>query len=201
MSLADAPLIVIAAGGDGRRMGGDKPLRLLNGQRLIDRMVEWAKGHSDAVALAVRAGGDDWETGLPLLTDAYDGIGPISALSSAMHGAQILRRKTVLLLGCDMPFLPDNLVLRLQASITGHGAALPTSADRLHPMAALWRCDPDGIDTWIAGGGQSLWRYARHAGMVEVRWSETPDPFFNINDPRGLETAEERLRTTRTAGP
>ncbi len=201
MSLADAPLIVIAAGGDGRRMGGDKPLRLLNGQRLIDRMVEWAKGHSDAVALAVRAGGDDWGTGLPLLTDAYEGIGPISALSSAMHGAQILRRKTVLLLGCDMPFLPDNLVLRLQASITGHGAALPTSADRLHPMAALWRCDPDGIDTWIAGGGQSLWRYARHAGMVEVRWSETPDPFFNINDPRGLETAEERLRTTRTAGP
>ena len=201
MSLADAPLIVIAAGGDGRRMGGDKPLRLLNGQRLIDRMVEWAKGHSDAVALAVRAGGDDWGTGLPLLTDAYEGIGPISALSSAMHGAHILRRKTVLLLGCDMPFLPDNLVLRLQASITGHGAALPTSADRLHPMAALWRCDPDGIDTWIAGGGQSLWRYARHAGMVEVRWSETPDPFFNINDPRGLETAEERLRTTRTAGP
>lgn len=87
MSLADAPLIVIAAGGDGRRMGGDKPLRLLNGQRLIDRMVEWAKGHSDAVALAVRAGGDDWGTGLPLLTDAYEGIGPISALSSAMHGA------------------------------------------------------------------------------------------------------------------
>lgn len=118
-----------------------------------------------------------------------------------IRSAQILRRKTVLLLGCDMPFLPDNLVLRLQASITGHGAALPTSADRLHPMAALWRCDPDGIDTWIAGGGQSLWRYARHAGMVEVRWSETPDPFFNINDPRGLETAEERLRTTRTAGP
>ncbi|MCU0729306.1 MAG: NTP transferase domain-containing protein [Sphingopyxis sp.] len=188
-------MIVIAAGGDGRRMGGDKPLRLLNGQRLIDRMVEWAKGHSDAVALAVRAGGDDWGTGLPLMTDAYDGIGPISALSSAMHGAQILRRKTVLLLGCDMPFLPDNLVLRLQASITGHGAALPTSAGRLHPMAALWRCDPDGIDTWIAGGGQSLWRYAHHAGMVEVRWSETPDPFFNINDPRGLETAEERLRT------
>lgn len=195
MSLADAPLIVIAAGGDGRRMGGDKPLRLLNGQRLIDRMVEWAKGHSDAVALAVRAGGDDWGTGLPLLTDAYEGIGPISALSSAMHGAQILRLKTVLLLGCDLPFLPDNLVLRLQASITGHGAALPTSAGRLHPMAALWRCDPDGIDTWIAGGGQSLWRYARHAGMVEVKWSETPDPFFNINDPHGLETAEERLRT------
>ena len=92
MSRADAPMIVIAAGGDGTRMGGDKPLRRLNGQRLIDRMIDWARGHSDAVALAVRAGSDEWGTGLPVLTDTHDGIGPISALASAMHGARVLGR-------------------------------------------------------------------------------------------------------------
>jgi molybdopterin-guanine dinucleotide biosynthesis protein A len=195
MSRTDAPMIVIAAGGDGTRMGGDKPLRQLNGQRLIDRMTDWARGHSDAVAIAVRAGGDDWGTGLPVLTDTHDGIGPISALASAMNGARFLGRETVLLLGCDMPFLPDDLVLRLQASLAGHAASLPTSAGRLHPMAGLWRSDPDAIDAWIAGGGQSLWRYARHAGMVEVAWTETPDPFVNLNDPHALAAAEERLRT------
>ena len=64
----EPPLIVIAAGGDGSRIGGDKPARLLAGERLIDRTCAWARQHSDAVALAVRPGNGDWGTGLPLST-------------------------------------------------------------------------------------------------------------------------------------
>lgn len=190
----DQPLIVIAAGGDGSRIGGGKPARLLGGQRLIDRMVAWAMRHSDAVALAVREGTGDWDTGLPVLIDAHTGIGPISALASAMQEGHRLQRETVLLIGCDLPFLPDDLIPRLRAALAGHAAALPVSAGRLHPMAALWRCDPEHLEQWIAGGGQSLWRYAREAGMAEVTWDETPDPYANVNDAQALAAAERRLR-------
>lgn len=192
----DAPMIVIAAGGDGSRIGGAKPARMLGGQRLIDRMAAWARAHSDAVALAVRAGDGDWGTGLPLLFDAHAGIGPISALASAMREGHRRQREMVLLIGCDLPFLPDDLVSRLRTALTGHAAALPVSGGRLHPMAALWRCDPERLEQWIAGGGQSLWRYGKEAGMAEVTWSETPDPFANVNDAQTLAAAEERLRTT-----
>lgn len=191
---SDPPLIVIAAGGDGARIGGAKPARLLGGMRLIDRAVDWARRHSDAVAIAVRPGTGDWETGLPVLADATGGIGAITALASAMRQGQRLGRDTVLLVACDLPFLPDDLIPRLKASLAGHAAALPVSGGRLHPMAALWRCEPARLEAWIVGGGQSLWRYAREVGMVEVMWDQALDPFANVNDAEALSAAEQRLR-------
>ena len=191
----ERPLIVIAAGGDGSRIGGAKPERMLGGQRLIDRMVFWANQQTDAIALAVRDGNEDWGTGLPLLYDRYDHIGPISALASALHEAQRMARKTVLLIGCDLPFLPDDLIPRLSAVLAENGVSMPLSQGRLHPMAALWRTEPARLDQWIQQGGQSMWRYARDIGMADVLWTETPDPFTNINDLDALARAEQQLIT------
>jgi len=191
----ERPLIVIAAGGDGSRIGGAKPERMLGGQRLIDRMVLWANQQTDAIALAVRNGDGDWGTGLPLLYDRYDHIGPISALASALHEAQRMARKTVLLIGCDLPFLPDDLIPRLSAVLAENGVSMPLSQGRLHPMAALWRTEPARLDQWIQTGGQSMWRYARDIGMAEVLWTETPDPFTNINDLDALARAEQHFKT------
>lgn len=191
----ERPLIVIAAGGDGSRIGGAKPERMLGGQRLIDRMVFWANQQTDAIALAVRDGNEDWGTGLPLLYDRYDHIGPISALASALHEAQRMARKTVLLIGCDLPFLPDDLIPRLSAVLAENGVSMPLSQGRLHPMAALWRTEPARLDQWIQQGGQSMWRYARDIGMADVLWTETPDPFTNINDLDALARAEQQFKT------
>ncbi|MEY5007159.1 MAG: hypothetical protein RL764_475 [Pseudomonadota bacterium] len=191
----DTPLIVIAAGGDGSRIGGAKPERVLDGQRLIDRMILWASQKTDAIALAIRDCDGDWGTGVPLLRDPYVDIGPISALASALHEAHRRDRKTVLLIGCDLPFLPDDLIPRLSAVLAENGVSMPLSHGRVHPMAALWRTDPAPLDQWIKQGGQSMWRYARDIGMVEVLWEETPDPFTNINDLEALARAEQHLKT------
>lgn len=191
----ERPLIVIAAGGDGSRIGGSKPERMLGGQRLIDRMVFWANQQTDAIALAVRDGNEDWGTGLPLLYDRYDHIGPISALASALHEAQRMARKSVLLIGCDLPFLPDDLISRLSAVLAENGVSMPLSQGRVHPMAALWRTEPARLDQWIQQGGQSMWRYARDIGMADVLWTETHDPFTNINDLDALARAEQQFKT------
>lgn len=192
----ERPLIAIAAGGSGSRIGGNKPERLLGGTRLIDRACNWARQHSDALALAVRPGDNDWGTGLPLLFDTMEGIGPISALRSAVCEAARRGRAATVLIGCDLPFLPDDLILRLSAALPGHGVAMPVSGERLHPMAAMWRSEVGPLERWIAGGGQSLWRYAEAIGMANVEWAQTPDPFANINDPAALAAAEDRIRTT-----
>lgn len=187
------PPIVIAAGGDGARMGGDKPLRTLDGKRLIDRMVDWARRHTNAVALSVRAGGHDWGTGLPLLCDPHQGIGPISALASAMAWASTMRRSHVLLIGCDMPFLPDNLISQLVGAIGEAQAAMPESGGYLHPIAALWRVDLPAVEGFIAAGGQSVRQFAETGGLVRVAWTMLPDPFANINDVAMLTEAEARF--------
>jgi molybdenum cofactor guanylyltransferase len=191
----NSPFIVIAAGGDGSRIGGAKPAQFLGGERLIDRMCAWSRRHSNDVAVAVRAEHGDWETGLPLLFDQIQGIGPISALYSGMREGERLGYGAVLLLGCDLPFLPDDLPSRLFDELPGHAAAIPVSNGRLHPMAGLWRCDLKPLEDWIATGGRSLWRYACERGMTEVEWNEVPDPFANINDLNGLNEAKGRLKT------
>ena len=186
--------IVVAAGGDGVRIGGAKASRLLGERRLVDHALAWAMQHSDAVALAVRAGAPDWGTGLPLLVDRHTGIGPISALASAFAFAQQRQRQAVLMIGCDMPFLPADLLARLQSALPGNAAAMAVSAGRRHPMATLWAPDATAIEDYVAGGGQSLWRFAQSVGMAEVLWETAPDPFLNINTPAELAAAEQRLK-------
>lgn len=190
-----APAIVIAAGGAGRRMGGGKAERLLGGVRLLDRAIDWARRQSDCLALAMAPGGTPEERSergdLPLLSDRVSDAGPIAALDSAMRFAAGQGREHVLLIGCDMPFLPADLIPRLRAAIGPTGAALPRRDGRLHTLAGLWHSDPAGLAAWIAGGGRSLWGYAEQAGLVVIDWEAAgPDPFTNLNTPADLAAAE-----------
>jgi molybdenum cofactor guanylyltransferase len=193
----DRPLIVIAAGGDGRRIGGAKPARMLGGRRLIGHAADWATRHGEAM-IAVRPGDGDWGSGLPLLADVHAGIGPISALASGMAHAAARGRRQMMLIGCDMPFLPGDLVARLAAAIGDAGAAMPESGGFLHPLATLWRVDAAAVEAYIAAGGQSVRRFAETLGLVRVTWDApgpcAPDPFGNVNDAAALAAAEARIR-------
>lgn len=190
-----APAIVIAAGGDGERIGGAKPLRLLAGRRLLDHAIAIATAQSDCCAIAAREAAQIGTAALPVLHDAWPGAGPINALASAFRFAAGQGRRHVLLIGCDQPFLPHDLAQRLRAAIGQHAAAIPVSAGRYQPMAALWLADEPALEAYAAQGGRSLWRFAEQRGAVHVPWpaSEASDPFTNINDPEALVAAERRL--------
>ena len=192
---APAPAIVIAAGGEGQRIGGDKPLRLLGGKPLLDYAMGCASAQSDCVALAVREQGQFAADGWPLLCDAAPGRGPISALASAFGFAAAQGRPEVLLIGCDQPFLPRDLAARLGAALGANKVAMPVSRGKYQPLAALWRVDEAALADYIAAGGASLWRFAAVQGVVHVAWPETGalDPFANINDPDALAEAETHL--------
>lgn len=151
--------------------------------------------HSDDVAIAVRDKDQIAELPIPLLIDRIEGIGPISALDSAFRYAEQNGRDTVMLIGCDQPFLPGDLASRLGREIAANGCAMPVSHGRDHPMAALWRMDCDALVNYIDGGGQSLWRFADAVGVTRVDWCDgcDPDPFANINDPAALAKTESQL--------
>lgn len=188
-----APAIIIAAGGEGRRMGGAKPQAVLAGQSLLSHAIGWATRHSDACAIAVRdaaqISASHHEAGLPLLMDAAPGLGPVSALASAMRFAAAHGRASAILIGCDQPFLPDDLPARLACALGDNGVAMPVAGGKDQPLASLWRVDGPSIADFIAGGGRSLWRLADRLGAVRVSWAADGaghDPFANINDPATL---------------
>jgi molybdenum cofactor guanylyltransferase len=193
MSCAAHPVIVIATGGEGRRMGGAKPMRELAGRSLLDHALAWAAQHSDMLALAVRDEAQlplgSLPSGVPLLPDERPGLGPVSALLSAMRLARANNREAVMLIGCDQPFLPADLPARLLEAIGPQAVAMPVSAGKDQPLASLWRLRESALEHFIAEGGRSLWRLADSLGAVRVTWEGTggpQDPFANINDPESL---------------
>lgn len=192
MSLA----VVVLAGGEGRRMGGGKPLRMLGGVTLIDRAMAQAREWSDAVAVAVREHGRLGELAAVEIADAPDVPGPLAGLIAGARYARSQGRDSLLTIPSDTPFLPGDLCERLQGSLADKAAAIASSGGQLHPVCALWRveavlCDDD----YLASGRRSLWGMAEHLGFVAVEWPVTPhDPFFNINGPEDLAEAEQMLR-------
>ena len=192
----NAPIpIIIAAGGDGSRMGGNKPNRLLAGERFINRALTQARNWSSDVAVALRA---DTLLVLPsaivILTDAEANGGPLSALASALNYGMQQEASHVLLIACDMPFLPRDLLPTLLVYADG-GAVIAKSDERLHPACSLWPTTAaHDLNDYAATGRRSLLGLAERIGFVTAEWSAIPiDPFFNINSTEDLHVAENFL--------
>lgn len=121
--------------------------------------------------------------------------GPISALESGFRFAAEHGCSHLLLLACDMPFLPLDLLPRLQRAIGEAKAALPVSEDRPQTMAGLWQVDPEALEAYLATGQRSLWRFAEQQNAVRVHWGDpaSRDLFADIDDQAALDEAERRL--------
>ncbi|MDP3868009.1 molybdenum cofactor guanylyltransferase [Phenylobacterium sp.] len=176
---------VVLAGGEGRRMGGGKPLRAWGGRPLLFRAIELAGGYASQVAVAVREAGQAGQGAeIPLLFDPPEIGGPLAGLASALDFGRRCGATWVQTLACDMPYLPPDLSDRLAGALAPEvGAVLPTSGGRLHPICGLWRVGSrDRLEAYLTTGRSSLRGFAEHVGLREVAW-DTPgaDPFLNLN--------------------
>jgi molybdopterin-guanine dinucleotide biosynthesis protein A len=187
--------VVILAGGEGRRIGGEKPLRRLGGERLIDRAAAAAKIWSDVVAVAVRDERQADGCGLPLLFDAGGVEGPLAGLVAGLRFAGEAACEGVLTIPADMPFLPTDLADRLSSAVTGRRAVIAASGGHLHPVCGLWPTSViEKVPGYLSTGSRSLRGFAEAVGYVVVEWSADPaDPFFNVNAAEDLAAAEQRL--------
>jgi molybdopterin-guanine dinucleotide biosynthesis protein A len=185
--------VVVLAGGEGRRIGGGKPLRIFAGERLIDRAVTLARSWSDRVAIAVRDRSQVGSVPVDLIYDE-DVPGPLGGLISGLEFAARERREFLLAIPADMPFLPPDLLDRLGEAIGDRRCALAASGGQLHPVCGLWRAAAiDRAVSYTGAGRRSLKGFAELVGFVAVEWPNEPvDPFFNINTSDDLAEAARR---------
>lgn len=194
---------VLLAGGLARRMGGgDKCLRMLGGESILDRIV--GRVRPQVSALVLNANGDATRfaaTGLPVTPDTIDGFaGPLAGVLAGMEWARenAPECRWLVSIPTDAPFLPLDLVARLWTAVQSEGTemACASSGGRTHPVVGLWpvglaaelrhaMTDEDirKVDIWTG-------RYR----LSTVEFSTDPyDPFFNANRPADLEAAERLL--------
>jgi molybdopterin-guanine dinucleotide biosynthesis protein A len=185
--------VVILAGGEGRRIGGGKPLKRFGGERLVDRAVTVARGWSDRVAVAIRDRSQVGAVPADLIADE-EVPGPLGGLISGLKFASDQEREFVLAIPADMPFLPADLLDRLHEAIGEEGCALAESGGHVHPVCSLWRAGAAAqAESYATSGGRSLRGLAASLGFVTVEWPVEPaDPFFNINTSKDLAEAARR---------
>jgi molybdopterin-guanine dinucleotide biosynthesis protein A len=191
---------VLLAGGLARRMGGgDKPMRTIGGRTILERVIARLKPQCDGLIL--NANGDPARFaafGLPILPDTVaDFPGPLAGILAALDWAATNRPEVsvVLSAAADCPFLPRDLVARLNQALSEQNAQLAVAASdgQSHPVIGLWSValrnelrhalvveDVRKIDRWTA-------RYK----LATVSWPTTPlDPFFNANTVEDIAEAE-----------
>lgn len=197
-----ALLGVILAGGQATRMGGgDKGLRVVAGQRLLDHVT--ARLGSQVAGMALNANGDPARFdgfGLPVLPDSLPGWpGPLAGVLAGLDWAAGQGADAVVSVAADTPFFPRDLVARLKSVAGPSGLALAATreGDRLwrHPTFGLWPVALREDLRMALGDGLRkvvLWTDRHGAGTAEFGTAPF-DPFFNINTPEDIETAEKLM--------
>lgn len=191
---------VLLAGGLARRMGGgDKPMRTIGGRTILERVIARLKLQCDGLIL--NANGDPARFaafGLPVVPDTVQEFpGPLAGILAALDWTAANRPDVgwIVSAAADCPFLPRDLVARLQQARIAENAELAVAASggQSHPVIGLW--------------GVSLREKLRHALVVEdirkidrwtaryklatVTWPTEPiDPFFNANTMDDIAEAE-----------
>lgn len=185
--------VVILAGGEGRRIGGGKPQRHLAGKTLLQHAIAKAGSYSTAVAISLGKGAQ-WPNGdFAIIHDEGDVQGPIAGLIAALKFASSRGHDRVMIIPCDTPFLPDDLMQRLSEALGDTSVAVALSAEQLHSACSLWKVEvADLLPEYLAQGRRSLIGFAELAGYVAVEWPG-PDEgrFMNINTAGDLLEAEQ----------
>jgi molybdopterin-guanine dinucleotide biosynthesis protein A len=200
---------IILAGGQARRMGGvDKPLIEIGGAPILEHLIR--RLAPQCSRLALNANGDPERFagfGLPILADDVASFaGPLAGVLAGLDRAAASHPDVSLALSvpADTPFVPRDLVARLAAARAAEGAeiAVACSGGRTHHAVALWPVALREalrhalIDEDLRKVSAFIARYS----TVFVEWPVEPyDPFFNVNRPEDVDTAEAIDRLARSA--
>lgn len=151
----------ILAGGQATRFGSDKALALLDGETLIAHAATALRAAADAVIVCGRAAGP---AGIVATPDwpAPD-LGPLGGLCAALRHAERHGHDAVLSIGCDTPFLPNALIVRLMAG--GEARFL-----RQAPIIGYWPVAlAERLSQHLAhGADRAVYRWASGVGAVAI---------------------------------
>lgn len=195
---------VLLAGGQGTRMaadgqGSDKALRRLDGQTLLDHAI--ARIQPQVSALVINANGDParfaaWP--FDVVPDPLpDYPGPLAGILAGLRWAKRQGALDVLSVPTDTPFLPGDLVGRLDAARRAAGVPLACAASGgwTHPVIGLWPVRlADALEADLRAGIRKIDAWTAQHGVAAADFATTPfDPFFNVNRPDDLATAKAML--------
>lgn len=177
---------VILAGGMARRMGGDdKGLVELNGKTMIEHTIDRIKPQVKEILINANRNQTRYaEFGFKVISDEHTGfLGPLAGMISAMGQTEA---DYLLVVPCDCPLLPLDLVPRMLAAIKTEDAEIAVASDGEYEQPVVLLLKPslrDSMKAFLEAGERKVdfW-YAKHHFVVES-FADQANAFVNVNTP------------------
>ncbi|ACJ31597.1 Molybdopterin-guanine dinucleotide biosynthesis protein [Shewanella piezotolerans WP3] len=187
---------VILAGGMARRMGGnDKGLVELESQPMIKHAIDRINPQVKEILINANRNQKVYsEFGFEVISDQDSGyLGPLAGMITAMSHTQA---DYLMVVPCDCPLLPRDLVNRMLAQLTTADAELAVASDGKREQPVVMLLKPSlraSMKAFLDAGERKIdfW-YAKHNYIV-TDFSDQPNAFINVNTPEQKQQLSEAI--------
>lgn len=188
----------VLAGGRSARFGAPKARARLGGVGLAARSRDTL---AQVAARVVLVSGDPElarELGIDDRPDRTPGLGPLGGLATALHWAREEEREGALVLACDLPLVPADLLRAILERWDGRHAVVPESRGPLglEPLCAAYPTALlDTLNHALRMARLSMAELVRGIPLTVVplasfaNLGEPEELFLNVNRPEDLERA------------
>lgn len=178
---------VILAGGKNSRMGADKGLLLVNGEKIVERAIEAMKAAVDEIMIISNGNNYDY-LGYKVYTDIIKDCGPMSGIYTALTYSKTEKNFVV---SCDLPFLNRELVGFIVENSDSCEIAIPKHGEKLEPLCAVYdKSCREGFEVLLQRKELKLQNALRHFKVKQIPVPENISAgscFENINTPAEYE--------------
>lgn len=146
---------VILAGGSSSRMGRNKALLEIDGERIIARVYRTLAALFHEVVIVTNTPEEYDFLPCRKVADIHPGAGSIAGLQAGLAAS---RTEQIFVAACDMPFLSPDLIRLLCSAAAGSDATVPLNGEGLRePLHALYRRSTlNAIQAAINNGDKSI---------------------------------------------
>lgn len=196
-------IAIVLAGGLSSRMGGEeKGFLHIGGVPIIERVLAALRGQCETIVINANGNPARFAAlGCLVVPDTLpDRPGPLAGLLAGLDHVAIHHPgdSFVLTVPADAPFLPEDLVARLEDRRVSDSAEIVNarSGDNAHGVVALWSTGlrEDLRRALVGEGLRKVGAFAARYPLATVDWPSHPlDPFLNVNTPDDLVAAESAM--------
>lgn len=143
------PLLGIFVGGKASRMNRPKGLLRApdgSGRTLVARLLDEIRAALPRAPVTLVGRGVETEHfDLPVVSDSEIDCGPLGGLVGLLDYAAKQRRRAVIALSCDLPYLRRDLIASLASDKSGAEVVCPMSEGKFQPLIARYQTECRGV--------------------------------------------------------
>lgn len=185
---------LVLAGGESRRMGTDKGAIEYHGKPQRQYVAELMAEFCEETFISARAGQMEIaESGFPVITDTFTGLGPFGAILSAFRQYP---DSAWMVLACDLPMIDRDLLKQLvsERKTAAVATAFQSPENEFpEPLITIWEPKSYAVLLSFLSMGYSCPRKVLINSDTHVIHAQAPEKLMNVNTPEELEKARGLL--------